>query len=106
VHLDKIDLHKIEWVYCSKPHYIKLLYYFFNSFNTTYKFNLINFVSISYVSKIINHCYSVLLILYKSYVIFCIEPIILLYFYKIILLIKKVTICNLDIQKPIQIKPH
>jgi len=39
------------------------------------------------------------------YSIFYIKPIILAYFYKIIIN-KKVTICNLDIQKPIQIKPH
>jgi len=57
--------------------YIKLLIFIFNSINTTYEFNLINYVSISYVSKIINHCYSVLLIFYKSYAIFCMEHIIL-----------------------------
>jgi len=39
-----------------------------------YEFNLINFVS-----------YSALLFFYKSYAIFCIEPIILSYFYKIII---------------------
>jgi len=49
-----------------------------------YEFNLINFVSFSYVLKIINHYYSALLFFYKSYAIFCIEPIILSYFYKII----------------------
>jgi len=85
-----------------------LSYYFFlfNSFNIMYKFNLINFVSFSYVLKMINHYYSTLLFFYKSYAIFCIEPIILSYFYKIIINKKKVTICNLDNQKPIQIKPH
>jgi len=96
-------------------YYIKLLLFFFLillilffvqiSFNTTYEFHLINFVSISYVSNIINHFYFVLLIFYKSYVIFCIKPTILSYFYKIIIN-KKVTICNMDIQKSIQIKPH
>jgi len=50
-----------------------------------YEFNLINFVSFSYVLKIINHYYFVLLFFYKSYAIFCIEPIVLLYFYKIII---------------------
>ena len=54
-----------------------------------YEFNLINFVSFSYVLKIINHYYSALLFFYKSYAIFCVEPIILSYFYKIIINKKK-----------------
>ena len=54
------------------------------------------------------HCYTVLLIFNifnKSYVRFWIKYIILPYFHNIIIN-KKFTICNLDIQKSIQIKPH
>ena len=61
-----------------------------------YEFNLINFVSFSYVLKIINHYYSALLFFYKSYAIFCIEPIILSYFYKIISNKKKIVRNNND----------
>ena len=69
-------------IFISIIYYIKLLFFFlFNSFNTMYEFNLINFVYISYVLTIINHYYSALLsfhkscyILYRTYY-FCHTPI-------------------------------
>jgi len=58
------------FIFIIKIYYIKLLFFLFNSFNTMYDFNLINFVSFSYVLMIINHYYSTRLFFFINHMLF------------------------------------
>jgi len=59
--------------------------------------------TISYVSNMIDHCHSVMLIFSISYVIISINPITLLCLNNINIIFYN---CNLDMQKLIQNEPH
>jgi len=84
--------------------YIALIY-FLLVFNLICCINLIYIITTSSISNIINHFHCVMLTFLINLCLICIKPIILRCMSNININ-KKITCCTLDIQKPIQIKPH